>query len=50
MSWPPFRLEQWQLTRDTVHLWTLIVGKTPSAWNHGRTAGGTQRSTSLPAA
>jgi hypothetical protein len=28
MSWPPLPLEQWQPTRDTVHLWTQIVGKT----------------------
>ncbi|WP_300604964.1 DUF5996 family protein [Trebonia sp.] len=28
MSWPSVPLEQWQPTRDTVHLWTQIVGKT----------------------
>ncbi len=28
MTWPPLPLEQWQPTRDTVHLWTQIVGKT----------------------
>ena len=28
MDWPPLPLEQWQPTRDTVHLWTQIVGKT----------------------
>ena len=28
MSWPSLPLEQWQQTRDTVHLWTQIVGKT----------------------
>jgi|SRR5579875_2014941 len=28
MSWPSLPLEQWQPTRDTVHLWTQIVGKT----------------------
>jgi hypothetical protein len=28
MNWPPLPLEQWQPTRDTVHLWTQIVGKT----------------------
>jgi hypothetical protein len=28
MSWPPLPLEQWQPTRDTMHLWTQIVGKT----------------------
>jgi Family of unknown function (DUF5996) len=27
-SWPSLPLEQWQPTRDTVHLWTQIVGKT----------------------
>jgi hypothetical protein len=27
-SWPTLPLEQWQGTRDTVHLWTQIVGKT----------------------
>jgi hypothetical protein len=26
--WPSVPLEQWQPTRDTVHLWTQIVGKT----------------------
>jgi Family of unknown function (DUF5996) len=26
--WPSLPLEQWQGTRDTVHLWTQIVGKT----------------------
>ena len=26
--WPALPLEQWQPTRDTVHLWTQIVGKT----------------------
>ncbi len=28
MSWPPLPFEQWQPTRDTMHLWTQIVGKT----------------------
>ena len=28
MSWPSLPLEQWQPTRDTVHLWTQIAGKT----------------------
>ena len=27
-SWPSLPLGQWQPTRDTVHLWTQIVGKT----------------------
>lgn len=27
-SWPSLPLEEWQPTRDTVHLWTQIVGKT----------------------
>jgi hypothetical protein len=27
-SWPRLPLAQWQPTRDTVHLWTQIVGKT----------------------
>jgi hypothetical protein len=27
-SWPSLPLTQWQPTRDTVHLWTQIVGKT----------------------
>jgi hypothetical protein len=27
-SWPSVPLEQWHPTRDTVHLWTQIVGKT----------------------
>jgi len=27
-NWPSLPLEQWQGTRDTVHLWTQIVGKT----------------------
>jgi len=26
--WPSLPVEQWQATRDTVHLWTQIVGKT----------------------
>lgn len=26
--WPALPLDQWQPTRDTVHLWTQIVGKT----------------------
>lgn len=25
---PPLRLEEWQATKDTLHLWTQIVGKT----------------------
>jgi Family of unknown function (DUF5996) len=28
MNWPQLPVEQWQPTRDTVHLWTQIVGKT----------------------
>jgi hypothetical protein len=28
LSWPSLPLERWQPTRDTVHLWTQIVGKT----------------------
>jgi len=28
VSWPSLPLEQWQQTRDTVHLWTQMVGKT----------------------
>ena len=28
ISWPVLPVEQWQPTRDTVHLWTQIVGKT----------------------
>jgi Family of unknown function (DUF5996) len=28
MSWPSLPLEQWQPTRDTVHRWIQIVGKT----------------------
>jgi hypothetical protein len=28
MTWPSLPLEQWQPTRDTVHRWTQIVGKT----------------------
>ena len=27
-TWPVLPVEQWQPTRDTVHLWTQIVGKT----------------------
>jgi hypothetical protein len=27
-AWPSLPLEQWRPTRDTVHLWTQIVGKT----------------------
>ena len=26
-SWPALPLEAWQDTRDTLHLWTQIVGK-----------------------
>jgi hypothetical protein len=28
MSWPSLPLAEWQPTRDTVHMWTQIVGKT----------------------
>ena len=28
MTWPSLPLDQWKPTRDTVHLWTQIVGKT----------------------
>jgi hypothetical protein len=28
VGWPALPVEQWQPTRDTVHLWTQIVGKT----------------------
>lgn len=28
MRWPSLPVERWQPTRDTVHLWTQIVGKT----------------------
>ena len=27
-AWPPLPLREWQDTRDTLHLWTQIVGKT----------------------
>ena len=27
-TWPVLPVQQWQPTRDTVHLWTQIVGKT----------------------
>ncbi len=27
MSWPELRLDSWQDTKDTVHLWSQIVGK-----------------------
>ena len=27
-AWPSLPLESWQDTRDTVHMWTQIVGKT----------------------
>jgi uncharacterized protein DUF5996 len=26
-AWPPLRVEEWAETRDTLHLWTQIVGK-----------------------
>jgi Family of unknown function (DUF5996) len=28
MNWPSVPVQEWQPTRDTVHLWTQIVGKT----------------------
>jgi hypothetical protein len=28
VSWPSLPVEEWQETRDTVHLWTQVVGKT----------------------
>jgi hypothetical protein len=31
MNWPSVPLKEWQPTRDTVHLWTQIVGKTRTA-------------------
>jgi hypothetical protein len=31
VSWPSLPVEQWQPTRDTVHMWTQIVGKTRMA-------------------
>jgi hypothetical protein len=37
-SWPSLPYEEWEPTRDTVHMWTQIVGKTRMAlhpkWNH----------------
>jgi Family of unknown function (DUF5996) len=30
-SWPSLPLDEWQPTRDTVHMWTQIVGKTRMA-------------------
>lgn len=30
-DWPPLPLAEWQPTRDTLHLWTQIVGKTKLA-------------------
>ncbi|GAA1878019.1 DUF5996 family protein [Williamsia serinedens] len=27
-AWPALRVDEWEATRDTVHLWTQIVGKT----------------------
>ena len=27
-TWPPLPLAEWQATRDTLHMWTQIVGKT----------------------
>ena len=26
-SWPALRVEDWTATRDTLHMWTQIVGK-----------------------
>jgi len=27
-DWPPLQYAEWEATRDTVHMWTQIVGKT----------------------
>jgi hypothetical protein len=27
VAWPPLRVEEWIDTRDTLHLWTQVVGK-----------------------
>src|SRR5215468_7066317 len=28
LDWPPLPYSEWESTRDTVHMWTQIVGKT----------------------
>src|SRR5207244_1435444 len=37
-EWPPLVYSEWEATRDTVHMWTQIVGKTrlalPPLQNH----------------
>ena len=30
-SWPELRVSDWEQTRDTVHMWSQIVGKTRMA-------------------
>ena len=48
--WPELPLEAWRTTRDTLHMWTQIVGKTRLRSRRWRTTGGTRRSASAPAA
>src|SRR5215471_11831642 len=31
LDWPPLPYSEWESTRDTVHMWTQIVGKTRMA-------------------
>src|SRR5215472_2186463 len=31
LDWPPLPCSEWESTRDTVHMWTQVVGKTRMA-------------------
>ena len=42
-AWPSIPVADWQATRDTLHLWTQIVGKVRMANTSSSTTGGTCR-------
>lgn len=39
-SWPSLRVSDWTATRDTLHMWAQIVGKTGWPTRRWSTAGG----------
>jgi hypothetical protein len=41
IRWPGLSDEQWAETRDTLHLWTQVIGKIKLALTRSSTNGGT---------
>ena len=49
-AWPELTLADWADTRDTLHLWTQVVGKVRLALDRWSTTGGRSPCTCRPAA